>query len=81
MTTYAIDRVRTESGKELLLTEFPCSHCGKIGAPYVVVSEQGAWAFCSWECRRDGMRVDGQEVTPELMQAAGLHFINPPPDA
>jgi hypothetical protein len=76
-----ITYVVREGGKRLMLTDYPCDHCGKIGSPYLAVGNDDGWAFCSGECRDAALRCDGQPLTPELMEKAGLHYIGPKPDA
>ena len=76
-----IDRVTTASGKTVMLTDYPCDHCGKANSPYLAIHESGIHAFCSWECRQDAMRIDGEPATEATAKAAGLHFIGPRPEA
>lgn len=76
-----ITEVKRGNGRMVLLEENPCDHCGKEGTPYLAVCEQGMWAFCSYECREDALRVDGKPLTPELMAEADMHFIGPKPEA
>ena len=73
--------VYTETGKGILLDDYHCNHCGKQGTPYMAVSDQGIWAFCSWECRQGALKVNGADLTPELQEKAGTTFIGPRPEA
>ncbi len=47
----------------------------------MAVSDQGIWAFCSWECRQGALKVNGADLTPELQEKAGITFIGPRPEA
>jgi hypothetical protein len=77
----AITDVWTEGGRRVPLSEYPCDHCGAEGCAHMAISEQGIWAFCSYECWQEGMRIDGEKVTPEMAEAAGLHYVGPRPHA
>lgn len=81
MEQHMIDSVTLANGEQVSLDEFPCNHCGKIGSPYMAVSDQGAWAFCSWGCRQQALKVNGEGLTPSSQEAAGIHFIDPSPVA
>ena len=76
-----IDSVGLADGRQIPLDAYECNHCGREGSPYLALSDQGAWAFCSWECRQEAIKIDGEAPTAETMKAAGLHFIGPRPEA
>ena len=79
--THMIDRVRLESGEWVMLSDLPCTNCGKPGCTHIALWNDGSFAFCSWEHLADSMRIDGMPLTEELMKAAGLHVIGPRPQA
>lgn len=79
-----IDRVSTASGKEILIADLPCDLCGTVNAPYIAITGLGVddWAFfCSPECRHEAITVNGEKLTPEIMERAGITFIGPRPEA
>lgn len=81
MSKREITSITTADGTEHPIDAYPCDRCGQPGGLYMAVTRQAIWAFCSWECRQEAIRVDGQPLTLELMRAAGLRFVSPRPEA
>lgn len=76
-----IDRVKLDNGETVMLQDLPCMACDRVGCLHLVLHEQGAWAFCSWDCVQQAMRVNGEPLTQENAKAAGIVFIGPKPEA
>lgn len=81
-----IEYVQTESGAVVYLNEMECMNgCGTVGCLYLAISDYGAgfWAFCSHECRMDGLKIGAnmEPPTAENMAEAGLYFVSPQPES